>query len=333
MKLNEIYTSGMVFPRQKPIRICGSGKGTVRIEFAETVKVLESETEKWCMEFPPMESGGPYEMKVIFDNEVILLNDIWVGEVYLFAGQSNIEMLLKDTNTLLSEYKSNPKLRMFCVERLNKENYFSVNDGWVYCEKEQVGEWSALAYLAGQKLQNEKDVAVGVIVCCQGASVIESWLPKGKLSEIGIDIPVEEKYIDHVYPIFEEWNKDGVLYEKSLGKIIPYPVSAVVWYQGESDASAAEGEIYIEELKAFIETVRKDFGDEKLPFFIVQLADYSPRIDIGWKLVQKAQVDIQNATENTFTIVSADVCEKDDIHPPTKSILANRIADTILTKI
>ena len=87
------------------------------------------------------------------------------------------------------------------------------------CDKEEVGDWSALAYLSGQIVQKHKGIAVGVIVCCQGASVIESWLPCGTLEELGINIAEEDKFMDHTYPDFAEWNKDGTLYEKSLCKV------------------------------------------------------------------------------------------------------------------
>ena len=330
MKLNEIYGSNMVFPANKPIRICGTGKGKVSISFGENTTCVVSQEENWCIEFPPMSYGGPYKMVVTSDSDETVFDNIYIGEVYLFAGQSNIEMMLKDTSTPEEMYETNEALRMFCVGEIGKPCKFSEKNGWMTCDKEEVGDWSALAYLSGQIVQKQKGIAVGVIVCCQGASVIESWLPCGTLEELGINIAEEDKFMDHTYPDFAEWNKDGALYEKSLCKVSPYPVSAVVWYQGESDASVEEGKVYAKELCAFIDRVRMDFCDESLSFAVVQIADYTPRDGEGWRLIQKAQMDVSEMRANVRTVISSDVCEKDDIHPPTKDKLAKRISDLLL---
>lgn len=177
--------------------------------------------------------------------------------------------------------------------------------------------------MVSQKL----NVAVGLISCYQGASVIESWLPEGTLEKNGIAIPDEGKNIDHFFENYSSWNTDGTLYEKALGQVVPFKVSAIVWYQGESDASSGEAPFYKDELKLLIDAWRKDFDDLSLPFVIVQIADTYK--GIGWKTLQKAQYDIQSEVNCVKTVISADVCEKDEIHPPTKDKLSQRIADAL----
>lgn len=88
--------------------------------------------------------------------------------------------------------------------------------------------------------------------------------------------------------------------------------------------------MYQDELKELIRIWRNDFGNISLPFVIVQIADYVCRPDEAWKLVQKAQFDIQYSVKNVKTVVSADVCENDDIHPKTKDKLAARIANELI---
>lgn len=177
--------------------------------------------------------------------------------------------------------------------------------------------------MVSQKL----NVAVGLISCYQGASVIESWLPEGTLEKNGIVIPDEGKNIDHFFENYSSWNTDGTLYEKALGQVVPFKVSAIVWYQGENDASSGEAPFYKDELKLLIDAWRKDFDDLSLPFVIVQIADTYK--GIGWKTLQKAQYDIQSEVNCVKTVISADVCEKDEIHPPTKDKLSQRIADAL----
>ena len=104
----------------------------------------------------------------------------------------------------------------------------------------------------------------------------------------------------------------------------------MVWYQGESDASVAEGLVYCDELCTLIDVWRKDFGDDELPFIVVQIADTLERMTEGWKLVQRAQEEVVTRRENVKMVESRDVCETDDIHPKTKHKLAKRIAQALI---
>ena len=90
MKLNQIFTSHMVFASGLPIRIYGTGAGEAEIVFAgETRRVISHENE-WLVELPPMAYGVPYELVFASAGETVVLEDIYVGEVYVFARQSNM---------------------------------------------------------------------------------------------------------------------------------------------------------------------------------------------------------------------------------------------------
>lgn len=193
MNLNKIFTSHMVFAANKPIRVYGEGSGRCSISFAGIIKEAVSYGDKWHIEFPEMKCGGPYILTAEFEDETVVLDDIYIGEVYLFCGQSNIEFRMEETNLEPESFGSNNMLRMFCADRFINYGFFEAKHGWTVCRKEQIKYWSAVAFLASQKIVKEKNIAVGVIVCCQGASVIESWVPKGAFSKIGIDIPAEKK--------------------------------------------------------------------------------------------------------------------------------------------
>ena len=332
MKLNKIFTSHMVFPSGKPIRVYGEGKGSASVSFAgKTVQVM-SDRDEWCIELGAMDYGGPYEMTVTLNNCQTLLEDIYIGEVYVVAGQSNMQFKLKESTCSKEAYKTNELLRFFVADRIEEGEPFNSDDGWQICREDMVGNLSALGYLAGNDISIQKGVAVGIICCYQGASVIESWVPEKTFSKLGIDIAPEQKRESHYCEEYSKWNKEGTLYTKMLSQIVPYSVSAIVWYQGESDASAQEGKVYAKELAALIDIWREQFKNRELPFVVVQLADIDEQEGIdheGWKLVQKAQIDIQNMRENVKTVVCSDVCEAFDIHPPTKDKLAKRISKAL----
>ena len=330
MELNKIFASHMVFAAKKPIRIYGTGAGSVTISFAGYVKHFVSDSEKWEFELPAMEYGGPYSLEAVFEDKTVARDDIYIGEVFLFSGQSNMQFRLMDTEIPKEEYVSNEKVRLFSTATVRDTDKFVPDDGWVICDKEYVGYWSALAYLSSVEVSLAKDVAIGVIACYQGASAIESWVPENTFEKIGISLLPEEKFDDHYDEIFGMWNGDGFLYNFSLCQVIPYQLSAVIWYQGESDASVAEGLVYCDELCTLIDVWRKDFGDDELPFIVVQIADTLERMTEGWKLVQRAQEEVVTRRENVKMVESRDVCETDDIHPKTKHKLAKRIAQALI---
>lgn len=333
MNLDKIFSSHMVFAANKPIRIYGEGEGKIKITFADVEIKTTAENGRWFAEFEPMNYGGPYELRVSCGDEEAILTDIYIGEVYLCAGQSNIEFKLKESNTPEELYKSNNMLRYFSVDKINDSDYFKASDGWVLSDKETVKEWSAIGYLTGLEICEKKGVAVGIICCNQGASAIESWVPAGTFEKMGIDISNDLKSDSHTC---YEWNKHGALYDFQLSQVFPLSVSAVIWYQGETDSFHDEGLVYLKELEKMIEIWRGDFKDEKLKFVIVQIADYpllwevTPATKTGWKFVQQAQIDISEKMENVVTVISKDVCETDTIHPPTKTILSNRIAEALM---
>ncbi len=318
----------MVFAAGQPIRVYGSGKGNVKITFAGISKSLVSESDTWLISFPPMDFGGPYELKAVFDDNTVLLQDIYIGKVFLCAGQSNMEFKIKEGNIPDRLLVPNEKLRMFVTDRLEPER-FSAKDGWVKAEKDNISDWSAIGYLVGNGVSVNEDVAVGIIGCYQGASMIESWVPEGTFQADGIAVPDEKKHPDFRIKPFDTWNQDAVLYNYALSQVKPFSVTAVLWYQGESNASTEGGNVYLKMLEKLIKIWRADFENDLLPFVVVQIADCTQRLTEGWRLVQKAQLDIERTVNGVKTVVSADVCETDHIHPPTKHLLAERIVSAL----
>ncbi len=334
MKLNPIFRDHMVFAAHLPIRIYGEGKGAATIRFAEQEISFASPEENWLVELQPMGYGGPYTLTVAFETETVTLQDVYVGDVYLFAGQSNMEWKLKQTNTPEEKREDNPLLRLFCAPRLGEEGpkeRFTPADGWVTAAKDGIGDWSAIAYLAGNAVSKKKGVAVGAVCAYQGASVIESWVPKGTYEKAGLDIADALKTNTH---LFSEgnlpWNEHGKLYEFALQWAVPFQLTGVVWYQGESDSTAAESAVYEKELGILIDIWRKDFRREDLPFCIIQIADFDNRNDDDWRRLQQAQIDIQYSRPYVKTVISKDICETDMIHPVSKHVLSERVANCLM---
>ncbi len=334
MKLNPIFRDHMVFAANLPIRIYGEGCGKAEITFAGQTKTVISDKGSWLTELEAMPYGGPYTLTVSFETETVVLEDLYVGEVYLFAGQSNMEWKLHQTVTPEEMLVANDKLRLFCAPRMGteaKNERFDPTSGWVTAEKENIGDWSAIGFLVGNEISEKKNIAVGVVCAYQGASVIETWVPEGTFQKYGIDIPMDQKSNTHRYSDENYWwNKDGALYDFALKWAIPFSLTGVVWYQGESDSSAAESAVYAKELGILIDIWRQDFRREDLPFCVIQIADFDERNDEHWRRLQQMQWDIQDMRPFVKTVVSRDVCESNMIHPITKHLLTHRVADALI---
>lgn len=327
LKLNQLFTDHMVVAAGKPIRVFGTGKGHICVKFCSNTAECISKEDSWLVELPAMEYGGPYEMEVTLDDEKIVLKDIYVGEVLLLAGQSNNQMKVMDSSKERHLAENNPLLRFFMLLRIEDEELVHPEDGWVTGDGLLDG-WPLLGTFMALEIYKRKGIAVGLIGCYQGASNVESWLPEEICNLAQFNLPLDQKTPGHTpgHP-YSAWNVNGRLYNFMFKKIVPYPISNVIWYQGESDSSVAEAKIYDKEVAALINRWRTDLLQPELPFIVVQIHNH--RSDDGWKGIQAAQLRVPELVSNTKTVVSGDLCETDDIHPQSKHALALRIVDTL----
>lgn len=331
MKLNRIFTSGMVLPAGKPLRFYGEGKGKATISLAGVTRCASFDTDRWCLDFPELDYGGPYTLTAELDGEIFELSDVYVGEVYLFAGQSNMQFRLDQTNTPKQRWIPSDKLRAFCTDRFVGEDFRTPDDGWTVCDEDNVGLWSAIGYLVSSEISKKRGIAVGAVLCFRGATVIQSWVPAGTYEKIGINLAPEDFHVDHTHPEFKDQNRPGIMYDHALREVIPYPLSGIVWYQGESNTARNESLYYEKELTELIRLWRSDFCDDELPFVVVQIADTEIRLCDGWYDVQKAQLAVADKIPFVKTVISRDISERDDIHPVTKDKLSDRITEAVLS--
>lgn len=123
--------------------------------------------------------------------------------------------------------------------------------------------------------------------------------------------------------------KPVVLYNAMINPLKSYPVSAVVWYQGESNVGRDQE--YIELLEALIADWRKAFNNPSMPFYIVELADFLHPSDVegrnAWARMREAQAHVADETEGAILIKNSDLGEWNDIHPLDKKTLGARIAE------
>ena len=321
--LNPIFSSDMILQANQEVRFFGQGNGHVAITLDGVRKETDADGE-WIIEFDPFGYGGPYDILVELDTIFFHLRRVYFGDVILLGGQSNMQFKLKESSEPVESYASVENARIFTVDRMEDGEYFSQRDGWVDLSLENVPNISAIGYYVAKGLATSER-KIGLIACYQGASVIQSWLPR----DVALvpEFEIENRFADHVW--FPIWNDDGVLYDNMLSKIIPYSMKGVLWYQGESNASVDEANIYVEFLKALVYSWRRDFKNDDMKFVIIQLADHLDRAGYAWEKIQSEQLRAQDEIPNVNTVVCRDVCDNIDIHPKEKDVLSQRIVDLL----
>ena len=331
LQLNPIFTDHMVLAARTPVRIYGEGEGTISVCLNGVTAQAQAAAGRFMVSLPAMPAGGPYEMTVSDGSASVTLTDVYLGRVYLCAGQSNMQLRLEETDFPAEQYEGNSLLRFFATARPEDGEPFSPADGWMISTKETAALRTAIGYIMGGDITRETGEAVGIVCCYQGASVIESWVPEGAYQKIGVNLTAEEKGGNHTEPLYAVWNPDGMLYNFCFRQVVPFAMSGVVWYQGESDSVDPEAPFYARELAELIRIWREDLMDDQLPFVIVQLADFVGfHREEAWKIIQQQQMDVMQMTGHVRTVVCADVCQNDFIHPVEKQELSHRVSQALL---
>lgn len=326
LTLNPLFTDHMVFAAGKPMRIFGTGLGKVTVTFCGRRASAVGTGNGWDVELPACEPGGPFELEIDLDGRRTFLKDVCVGEVFLMAGQSNMQFVLARSSVRPADYADEPLLRCFTVSRVEPGVDFRSDEGWRPCARDEAGRWSTLAYLLGLERVRAKQIPVGMVVCAQGASVLRSWLPESMCAEPRFAIDPKEMHYDFRSPIYSQWNGPGFLYKRMFENLIPYSFSRAVWYQGESDTGPGAARYYGDMLVGMIGRWRSDLKDAALPFTIVQIADLDARRDDAWRGIQAVQATLPGKCEGVDVVRTADISCTNEIHPPDKLPLAKRIS-------
>ena len=127
------------------------------------------------------------------------------------------------------------------------------------------------------------------------------------------------------------WMGAGGMTTLSNGMITPlgdYGLAGIAWYQGESNVGDVGG--YRRLLPGLMADWRARFGDEDLPFLVVQLANFGPPASTptnsAWAALRNVQREVVEADGNAGLAVAIDIGDRYDIHPTNKQEVGRRLA-------
>ncbi|SDZ76712.1 sialate O-acetylesterase [Arachidicoccus rhizosphaerae] len=368
VKLPDILSSGMVLQRNTAVPIWGTALPgeDIKVTFGSQLHQTKADMSgNWKIFLDPLEASATGQTLLIQGINAIHLKDVVVGEVWLCAGQSNMQLVLPMTNKGDSVIASAnyPMLHLFNVSR---ENSFGHTRGaigtWEPCTPQSVKEFSAAGYYFGLGLEKQLKVPVGIINASFGGSQAEAWTPREYLRTPALQPCIDRdtmwasqranvqvsyakeledwrayaekekaagrkpKEAPHQPEALRDYRPTSSIYNHMVQPLIPYQIKGVFWYQGENNEGRAEQ--YRSLLPAMIQSWRDKWGYE-LPFGIIQLPNYRDKsqlpVDGAWSFLRDAQRRTSDSLAKTGLIVLIDAGEAHNIHPHNKQIVGERM--------
>lgn len=186
--LPQLFQSGMVLQRGKPIPIWGKADANEQITITFRKKKFLTTADSnglWRIDLPKQKAGGPYTLTI---NDVVL-TDVLVGDVWLCSGQSNIDVTIERVYPQYIDeidHFDNNNIRLFRVQ--NETNTHGVQDdirptsiNWKPLTKQNAWLFSAVGSFLGIRMFQETGVPQGIIVNSWGGTPIEAWISADSL--------------------------------------------------------------------------------------------------------------------------------------------------------
>ena len=179
-------------------------------------------------------------MVINHDNDEKIIKDILVGDVWVLAGQSNMQIPISRTLDLFEEEVKDanyPEIRQFTVPMVYDFNkpIDELNGGnWIPVTPDTVYDFSAVGYFFSKKIYDKYNIPIGLLFTAIGGTPAEAWISEGSLMRFDrfreiLTMCKDDSYVQGTIKSEQEYNDNwySELYQKDEGlKDIP-------WYSEE----------------------------------------------------------------------------------------------------
>lgn len=347
IKLPAMFGDNMMLQRDKPIKIWGTGGAeTVIAELIDenglVVRRAEIpvENSEWNGTLEALPGGHEvYTLRIIDasdENNNAEFKNILIGDIWLASGQSNMYFEVKNTVTGTNDianatYDEIRHFSMGCTMAASTPLTDTYVGSWTEATGENIGNVSAVAYHFARELylQNDEEIPIGIVVAANPGTKIQSWLSQEVLkSDPDFDAQNDLNSYDPFtnpedFAAYEK--RASASYNAMLHPLLKMNIKGAIWYQGEENGF--QPDLYKELLAVLIDDWRKEFNDEELPFYFVQLPPYGQTFwNADWPKMREVQLQTSLTVPNTGMAVITDLGDYEDIHPKNKKPVGQRLA-------
>ncbi len=335
LRLPSVIGDNMVLQQRTSAALWGWSNPSQKIMITtswnnKTDSVTATRDAKWKMTVQTPIAGGPYTINIKAGDDAVTLNNVFIGEVWVCSGQSNMEYNSYNIGStdIQPELKkpSNNNIHLFLEPKATA--IYPQDDckaKWTIADSNTLKSFSQVAYFFAQRIHHDMNVPIGLIEASWGGTPAETWTPANVVNTDEALTEASRKQNP------SEWwpYSPGYAYNAMIAPLTNYNIAGALWYQGESNTAAPY--TYAKLLTSMIKSWRNAWNKD-FPFYLVQIAPFTYGSKYTCSVVQEQQAKVL-ALENTGMVVTTDlVPDTTDIHPPMKKAVGDRLAALALAK-
>lgn len=261
--------------------------------------------------------GGPYNLTIWDESGEQTFEDLWVGDVWILGGQSNMEGwgVLRERDVCYDKGPM-PQIRAFYLDDHWDAARTQLHLPWTNCDVvlaekfmrncgkslaerdvlslEDAGVGPGLFF--GKYMFVHNRIPQGLIPCAFGGTCMDDWSSENTT-------PTSQ--YRHMFRRFTECGSN---------------VRGMFWYQGESDIEWMRTEKFTDRMVDFTDSLRKDFGLPNLPIVQVQIGHTEHFNNLildniaAWQKIRRHQYSMHERIPNFSTVSAANTYCHDLIH-------------------
>ncbi|MFC5412084.1 sialate O-acetylesterase [Larkinella bovis] len=207
VRLPRLISDGLVLQRDTPIPVWGwaSAGETVEVTLnSRTARTTTGPDGKWKLKLPALQAGGPYQLTITGSNR-ITMNDVWIGDVWICSGQSNMVLPMERVKERYPNeiaQARNPAIRHFFLP--TRYDFQQPQDDvppgrWESATPQNVLRFTAVGYFFARELFEKYRIPIGLINASVGGSPAEAWLSAEALKAFPEHLATAEPLKDSLY--------------------------------------------------------------------------------------------------------------------------------------
>ncbi len=341
VRLPHLISDGMVLQHSTEARLWGWDKPGKKINVTvswstQTYTTKTGSDGRWMVKVATPEASYTPHSITFDDGEPTTIQGVLLGEVWVCAGQSNMEMPVKgfgncpvegyvDEVVNARQYQGIHYVKIPSIMRMTPQE--DADCEWRGISPQTIGDASATGYFFAQVIHKALDVPVGLVMANKGGTRVESWLTRENLERYTKE-PLDSMEIVKGHDW--DYHRQLVWGNGTFNPILNYTVKGILYYQGCSNVGDP-GDQYSERMALLVKQWRQQFGLGEIPFYFVEIAPYFyDKIDAdnGARL-REQQYKASKIIPNCGLVCTNDLAypyEFTQIHPTQKKPVGQRLA-------